>query len=270
MIDSELKRIKELEILTAEKEIQLASEKASMEALKKAKAEKNAMLDSEMKVVYELRMTRQEKEQILQETKNTEALIQSCVEENENLLAKKTAAIDSVKNAQANLESELEREKKVAVSLEKQIAKKKTLITREEYVARCLQQLAMRKREFLPSGPASYVVNAVLGIQFSAQFGMKSILKETHMVSNFIKTQLREQSAAVRQRRNEVLALVPAVHVPRVPTLPSLGACKSIVSAGPQSLVARLRSFGVKVNELAFITNPTRPALSPEKPSTEK
>lgn len=250
LIDNEVQRIKELELLIAEKQVHLTSERNTLQSLKTVRAEKYAILASEREVVMEIRKTNEEKEKLLESKHKTEALLQSHIEENEVLLVSKHAAIESVKAAQADLEAELESQKNSAAALEKQIARKLSLITKEEYVAKSLQQFSLRKREIMPSGAASFVVDAVFGVQFRASFGIKSILKETHLVSNYIKTQIREQSETVRQRRNDVLALVPA--------LPAV-----IVSTGPRSLVDRLRSFGVKWNMKGSDT--ISPAPSPEK-----
>ena len=234
LIDSEMTRIKELELLIAEKQMLLTSERNTIQTLKATKAEKDAILASEKDVVYELRKTQEEKEKILEEKKKTEDLLQSRIIENEILLASKKAAIKEVKAAQAKINSELEIQKVATVKVERQIARKKSLITREEYIAKCLQQLALRKRESMPSGAASYFANAT--------FGMKFLLKETFLVSSYVKTQIREQSAFVRQRKGDVLARV----------IPGADACKSLVLYGPRVLLKSsfVRNFVVNSSRI--------------------
>lgn len=162
----------------------------------------------------------------MRQKKKTEALIQSRIKENEVLLASKQAAIEAVKSAQAKIDSELEIQKATSAEVEKQIARKKSLVLKDEYIAKCLQQLALRKREIMPLGPASYFVDAA--------FGMKFLLKETFLVSSYVKTQIREQSAAIRKHQNDVLARVQ----------PRFVKCRSLLSNGMSSFV---RSFGVNV-----------------------
>ena len=234
LIDSEMTRIKELELLIAEKQMLLTSERNTIQTLKATKAEKDAILASEKDVVYELRKTQEEKEKILEAKKKTEDLLQSRIIENEILLASKKAAIKEVKAAQAKINSELEIQKVATVKVERQIARKKSLITREEYIAKCLQQLALRKRESMPSGAASYFANAT--------FGMKFLLKETFLVSSYVKTQIREQSAFVRQRKGDVLARV----------IPGADACKSLVLYGPRVLLKSsfVRNFVVNSSRI--------------------
>lgn len=276
LIESEVARIKELESLIQEKQMHLKTERNSNQALKVATAEKDALLLSERNVVGELRRTQKEKESVLQAQTETEALLESKVENEQSLLDKKQAAIDGVKEARQILETELENQKKATSALENQIVKKKNLITKEEYVAKCLQHLSLHKREFMPPGAASYFVNAYFGMQFRANSGMKLLLKETHLVSNFIKTHLREHSVAIRKRRDAALALVPIIpavtaikthlreqsvairqrrdealalvsSIPEV-TVPGLGMCRTAVTKGPRSLLARLKSYGVNVD----------------------
>lgn len=246
LIESEVARIKELELLIAEKRMHITTERNTMKELTQAKAEKDAMLVSEQNVVSELQKTQEEKERIIEVQKETETLIQSDIKKEEALRAFKHAAIESVKEARATLEAELKTQRFTTVALENQIARKRSLITKEAYVAKCLQHMSLHKREFMPPGAISYFVNAYFGMQHTADSGMKFLLKETHLASDFVKTHIREQSAAVRKkvskRRDEVLALVPAVSVP------GLGICKTVVSKGPRSLMARLMSFGVNVD----------------------
>ena len=275
LIQSEVTRIKELELLIEEKQMHLKTERDSTKALKAAMAEKDALITSERKVVDELRRTQEEKERILQAQAETEALIQSHVKEEQCLLAEKQAAIEGMKEARVILETELENQKKTTSAIENQIVKKKNLITKEEYVAKCLHQMSLHKRELMPPGAVSYFVNAYLGMQFTANNGMKFLLKETHLVSNFIKTHFREQSAAIRKRRDEALAIVPrAIRqrrdealaiVPSIPavTVPALNVCKTVVTKGPRSLLARLRSYGVNVD--LFPKNYGEEVATPEK-----
>jgi len=263
LIESEVTRIKELELLVAEKQMYLMTERNTMQALKAVKAEKDDLLVSEMIVVSELRKTLEEKEKILQAQKKTEASIQSHLKEEETLLASKQAAIESVKEAHATMEVELKNQKNTTSALENQIARKESLVTKEEYVAKCLQRVSSHKREVMPAGAFSYFVSAYFGMQFRADFSIKFLLKETHLVSTFIKTQIREQSAAVRQRRDEALALVPAVPVP------SLDLCRTVVSKGPQSLLARLRSFGVNVDRFPKSYAAATPPIKKKPPTPE-
>lgn len=202
-------------------------------------------------VVSDLQKTQEEKEEIIKKQKETEAKIQTHLKDEIALLSSKQAAIDGIKAARATMENELKNQKKTTAALEKTIARKEALIPKEEYVAKRLQQLSLHKREIMPPGAVSYFVSSYFGMQYRANSGMNFLLKETHLVSNFIKTQLREQTAAIRKRRDEALALVPAV--PSV-TLPSLNLgktvdmCKTVVTKGPRSLMARLKSFGVNVD----------------------
>eukprot|EP00536_Pseudo-nitzschia_multiseries_P009754 jgi/Psemu1/67121/estExt_Genemark1.C_2820014 len=184
-----------------------------------------------LQVVIELHKTLEEKKKLLESQEQTEALIQAHIKEQEAMLLSKEATIESVKTAQAKLEAELVAKKDASAALEKQITRKKSLLTKEEYIAKCLQQMVLQRRDTVPSGPTRFFLNAFFGMQYSANFGIKSILKETHLVSNFIKTQIRERSETARQRRNDELALVPVA-----PTV-------SAVSSEPQSLMARLRSY---------------------------
>jgi len=229
LIDSEVERIKELELLIAQKKLLQTSERDAVQALKATTTEKDAILASEKDVVSELRRTRDEKEKILEAKNKTEELIQSRIEENEVLLASKKAAIEEVHAAEAEMNSELEIQEAAAAEVEKQIKRKKALIIKEEYIAKCLQELILRKKEIMPLGPASYFVNAT--------FGMKFLLKETFLASSYDKTQIREQSASVRQRKDNVLARVPGIDV-----------CKSLVLNGPKLLMSSfLRNFSTSL-----------------------
>ena len=86
----------------------------------------------------------------------------------------------------------------------------------------------------MPSGAASYFANAT--------FGMKFLLKETFLVSSYVKTQIREQSAFVRQRKGDVLARV----------IPGADACKSLVLYGPRVLLKSsfVRNFVVNSSRI--------------------
>jgi len=230
LIDSEVERIKELELLIAQKKMLHTSERDAIQALKAATTEKDAILASEKDAVSELRRTRDEKEKILEAKNKTEELIQSRIEENEVLLASKKAAIEEVQAAEAKINSELEIQKAAAAEVEKQITRKKALMIKEEYIAKCLQELILRKGEIMPLGPASYFVNAT--------FGMKFLLKETFLASSYVKTQIREQSASVRQSKDNVLDRVPGINL-----------CKSLVLNGPKLLMSSfIRNFGTSLN----------------------
>lgn len=237
--------------MIAEKEDCLATERKAIKELKESNAEKNALLASEKKVIEDLRKAQEEKEKVLQEQKDTEAIIKAHLKEEEDLLASKRAAVDGVKEARITMEAELKHEKDTSAALERQIARKKSLITREEYVAKCLQHLSMHKREFMPPGAISYFVNAYFGVEYKAYSSMNFIVKETNLASNFVKTHIREQYKAVQRRRDESLASVAAAVRKRrdnalalVPAMPKI----SLPSVGPRSLVARLKSYGVNVD----------------------
>ena len=221
-------------------------------------------------------MTQEEKAEILQAQKETEAKIRSHLKEKEDLLAQKQAAINGIVESRKTVEVELKKEEKTTNALENQIAKKKFLITKEEYVAKCLHKMALHKRENLPPGAVAHFVDAWFGVQYRADCSMKFLLKETSLVSKYFKTQIREQKAAIYRRRDEALAsataavckrrdaardavlkrrdaalaLVPAVPTISVPTVSkaSYNVCKAVVAKGPQSLLARLQSYGVNVD----------------------
>ena len=232
LIDSEVTRIKELELLIAEKQMLLTSERNSTQALNAAKAEKVSILASERDVVSDLRRTQEEKEKILEAKKKTEELIQSRIVENEILLASKKAAIEEVEAAQDEINTQLEIQKSTVAEVENQIARKKSLIPKEEYVAKCLQELVLRRGKIMPPGPFSYFANAT--------YGMKFLLKETFLATNYVKTQIREESASNRQRKDNIVVRIPG-----------LDACKSIVYA-PKLLVSGfIRKFGVNIKSAA-------------------
>ena len=267
-------------MLITEKQAHIVNEKSTMKALKKAISEKEALIVSERDVSSRLRKTQEEKAEILQAQKETEAKIRSHLKEKEDLLAQKQAAINGIVEARKTVEVELKKEEKTTNALENQIAKKKFLITKEEYVAKCLHKMALHKRENLPPGAVAHFVDAWFGVQYRADCSMKFLLKETSLVSKYFKTQIREQKAAICRRRDEALAsataavckrrdaardavlkrrdaardaalaLVPTVPTISVPTVSkaSYNVCKAVVSKGPQSLMARLQSYGVNVD----------------------
>ena len=278
-------------MLITEKQAHIVNEKSTMKALKKAISEKEALIVSERDVSSRLRKTQEEKAEILQAQKETEAKIRSHLKEKEDLLAQKQAAINGIVEARKTVEVELKKEEKTTNALENQIAKKKFLITKEEYVAKCLHKMALHKRENLPPGAVAHFVDAWFGVQYRADCSMKFLLKETSLVSKYFKTQIREQKAAIYRRRDEALAsataavckrrdaardavlkqrdaardavlkrrdaardaalaLVPTVPTISVPTVSkaSYNVCKAVVAKGPQSLLARLQSYGVNVD----------------------
>jgi hypothetical protein len=301
LIEAEVARIKDLELLIAEKETHLATERKTIKELKASNTEKVSLLASEKQVIEQLRKTQEEKEKVLEAQKETEAVIRSHLKEEETLLASKQAAVEGAKEARITIEKELKIQKDTTTALEQQIVRKESLITKEEYVAKCLKHLSMHKREFMPPGAISYFVNSYFGVEYKAHSSMNFIIRETNLASNFVKTHIREQYTAVQRRRDESLASVSAAVrkrrdlvstavrkrrdevstavckrrdevstavckrrdealalIPDMPTMPSLP------SVGPQSLVARLKSFGVNVDLFPKDYGVTKPTAEDE------
>jgi len=283
LIEAEVARIKEIEQLIAEKEDRITNERKTIKKLEETNEEKNALLASEKKVIEDLRKAQEEKQRILQEQIDTEEVIKTHLKEEEDLLAAKRAAVDGVKEARITIEAELTHEKDTSAALERQIAWKKSLITKEEYVAKCLQHLSMHKREFMPPGAISYFVNSYFDMEYRAHSSMNFIIKETNLASNFVKTHIREQYKAVQRRRDESLAAVAAAVRERrdtalasvrqrrdnalalVPAMPKI----SLPSVGPRSLLARLKSYGVNVDLFPKGYGVTEPAAEEAESAAE-
>lgn len=166
------------------------------------------------------------------------------------LLKAKENAIAEVKAAQDKIYAELENQKAAAAEVENEIARKKTLLTKEEYITKCLQKLALEKRKLMPNGPVSYF--------FNATFGMKFLLKETFLASNYVKTHIRnERKTNPKKGVGGILTQAPGLDV-----------CKTIFLT-PKLLMSGLaQSLGLDFTATSSVTmindtaSPTKRAAS--------
>lgn len=186
LIESEKARIKELESVIAEKQLLLMSERNCVQALEATKAEKEEALLTEKSLIAEYRRALQEKDDLLERKKKVEASIQSRTEENERLLTMERKLVEELKASQAERESQVVIQKATVEEAEQRLARKESLVKREEYIAKCLERFASRKRDFMATGASSYFVHATVNMKF--------LLKEAFLVSGYEKAHIREHS----------------------------------------------------------------------------
>ena len=90
-----------------------------------------------------------------------------------------------MKEVRIEMETELEHQKDLTAAIEQQIVQKQSLVSKEEYIKKCLEHLSMHQRELMPPG----VVSSLVGSYFGAEYRVQSMIEETHLASKYIKTQ---------------------------------------------------------------------------------